>query len=94
MSQILNVKSYDNKTIILDQRQWKHIAYRHPEIAGRVMDIEAVIRYPEWVIERESNIRKCYKYLKNEGKYMMVAVKIMNGEGFIITAYFTAKGER
>ena len=29
--------------------------------------------------------------MKDKKKYLMVAVKTFNGEGFVVTSYFTAK---
>jgi hypothetical protein len=39
----------------------------------------------------DTNVRYYYKYYKNrksKAKYLRVIVKYLNGEGFIITAYF------
>ena len=37
---------------------------------------------------------KFYKFLKAKKKYIMVAVKILNNEGFVITAYQTLKVQK
>lgn len=36
-------------------------------------------------------ITKFYRFLKDKKRYIMVAVKILNHEGFVITAYQTLK---
>jgi hypothetical protein len=35
-----------------------------------------------------------YKYYKENKKYLRVVVKYLNGEGFVITAYFVSNIER
>ena len=90
MSIIFEVMN-DNKIIILTETQWKHIKFRHPEMVNKLYDIEKTIRKPHYKLYFDDNTRKYYKYIKEETKYIMVAIKIINGEGFVITSYLTSR---
>lgn len=90
---IIIILNINNKSIRLTSKQWKHIVYRHPEICNKINEIESTLKFPDY-IKKEENIQKYYKYLKEEAKYMMIAVKILNGDGFVITAYTTRKIQR
>ncbi len=93
MFSILLIKSQDGKLISLNYKQWKHIAYRHPEMSRRLYNIEETIRNPDYIKTSEEKI-KYYKYLKEEKKYVMVAVKVIEYEGFVLTSYLTSKIEK
>jgi len=81
----INIK---NVSIRLTKTQWNHISYRHPEIIQHINEIANTIKYPTYSI-RKGEIIKYYKYIKIYKAYLMIAVKITNGDGFIITAYIT-----
>ncbi len=87
---LLEVKTKDNKTIRLLLNQWKHIIYRHPEMSNKINEIESALVYSDYKKEFINRINY-YKYLKKEKKYIMVAVRVFNGEGIIITTYLTNK---
>lgn len=83
--------SRDGKEIRLTEKQWKHISIRHPEMARNINEIKQAIEGPEFISWQSENVQKFYIYLKSEEKYIMVAVRILNGDGFVITAYKTKK---
>ncbi len=89
---IIIIKTKDRKEIALRDNQWKHIKHRHPEMSNRLNDIEDTIMRPTAVVR--NSVIKFYRFIKNEKKYIMVAVRILNGRGFIITAYLTNKIQR
>lgn len=88
---VMEVKTKDGKTIYLRDVQWKHIKHRHPEMANRLNDIEETIRNPTKIIRHSDRTIKFYRFIKNRREYIMTAVKTLNGEGFVITAYLTKK---
>ncbi len=94
MNTIIKIATRDNLIIKLTKEQWKHIIHRHPEMSNKLTEIEFTLKYPEYKIHYKNNIRKYYKYIKHENKYNMVVVKILNGDGFIITSYLTRKIEK
>ena len=60
-------------------------------MSNRLSRIEDTIINPTARIQHSDETTKFYKFIKDERKYLMVAVKILNGKGFVITAY-TTKG--
>lgn len=88
---IFEVKTRDGKLIRLTEKQWSHIIYRHPEMVKRLNDIEEAISSPTARIQHSDETTKFYKFIKDEKKYIMVAVKILNGDGFVVTAYKTKR---
>ena len=91
MANIFEVKTKDGKLIRLTEKQWFHIKYRHPEIANKLNIIEDAIANPTARIQHSEDTTKFYKFIKGENNYVMVAVRILNGEGFVITAYKTRR---
>jgi len=80
-----------DRIIRLTQAQWSHISYRHPELTGRTNAIRDTLLHPLKIIELNNKKIKYYSYLKEERCFLMVAVRILNHHGFIMTAYFTRK---
>lgn len=93
MGPIFSVTNNDGELIILNYKQWKHIAYRHPEMVNRLYQIENTIKCPDYKKSIGKEI-KCYKYIKEENKYLMVRFRLLNKHGFVITAYTTGKIEK
>lgn len=88
---VFSTEDKNKRKIKLTTKQWKHISYRHPEMADKINEIESAIISPTVQKQYSEEVIKYYKYLKSEKKYLMVAVKLLNSEGFIITAYLTSK---
>jgi len=91
MVNIFEVRTKDGKIIRLAERQWLHIKQRHPEMPNRLDDIEDAITNPTARIQHSEGVTKFYKFMKDENKYIMAAVKILNGDGFVVTAYKTRR---
>ncbi len=60
-------------------------------MATKINEIENAIVNPTARIQYSDETTKFYKSIKDEKKYIMVAVKILNGDGFVITAYKTKR---
>lgn len=91
----MRVISKLGKVISLDQARWKHVL-GHPEMRSQRYRIKQSLVDPDEIrkSERSSDIWLFYKlYAKTPvtQKFMLVIVKLMNGEGFIVTAFFTDK---
>ena len=92
---VLEVHSKLGKVIRLDEDRWKHVV-EHPEMEKQIPKIEETLVGPDEVREsvRMSSIWLFYKFYPNSPvseKYLLVAVKVLDGEGFIVTAFFTDK---
>ena len=79
-----------NRKIRLTKKQWSHITMKHPDLAGKEEEIKQDLENPDLIAQHkfDENMRNYYKYTKKEKAYLLVAVKYLNGEGFVITSYY------
>lgn len=56
-------------------------------------DIKEVVIQPDKIIlsKFRENVVQYYKFNKIKKKYLLVSVKFLNGDGFVITAFYTSK---
>ena len=96
MAWIFEIKDKSGRKIHLSDERWKHITKEHSVLANRMEDIKDVLSNPLSIktSKYDENVRYYYKYHKKLSKYLMVSVKYLNGEGFIITAFYTGKLEK
>jgi len=98
MSVVFEVKWYDGNLIRLTHVQWLHIVFFHPEVEGELDKVEQTLKEPEMVVEgATSDTKVCYKMFRTtpvSKKYLAIVVKILDGEGFIMTSYFTKRIRR
>jgi len=92
---VLEVRSKLGKIVRLDEDRWKHVL-EHLEMKEQIFKIKETLVDPDEVREsvRDSSVWLFYKLYINSPvseKYLLVAVKLLNGEGFIVTAFFTDK---
>lgn len=93
---IFEIIDKTGRYIRLSKERWAHITYHHPEFSDQIKEIKEILKYPITITESDDdpNVRYYYKYYKNlksKSRYMLVAVKYLNGNGFIITSYYTNK---
>lgn len=86
------------KTIRLDENRWDH-ALEHPEMENQIIRVRETVVNPDEVKESayDPSIWLFYKFYNDTPvteKFLLVAVKILNGEGFIVTAFFTDRVKR
>ncbi len=89
---IFEVVDKSGRRIRLTKERWKHIRLEHPEIEDSY-EIEKVLKNPDKILEsdRDESVGWYFTYNKKFGEYLKVAVKYLNGEGYVITAHYTAK---
>ena len=95
MERILEIKDKTGRNVYLTRERYKHIM-KHPEMQNSIDVIEQTVKNPDKTIEYsiEPDIRFYYSHHKNrksKARYLRVVIKYMNGEGFVITAYFVVK---
>ena len=96
MDNIFEVIDKTGRKIRLTNKQWKHIK-KHPHMnENRLDNIINIIKDPPIMrsSEDDQNTKYLYKEFKDmppEEKYLFISVKYLNGEGFIITSFFTNK---
>ena len=93
MPWVIVIEDKSKRKIYLSKERWTHINQHHPEMADYFEEIKETIKNPLKVTtyNYDENTRYYYKYFKDrssQAKYLLVIVKYLNGEGFIITAYF------
>lgn len=81
------------RIIRLTQKQWSHITALespHAYMANWVEQIKETLVKPDKIISSIYDEHKTnyYKYYKQTATYLKVIVKYLNGDGFVITAYF------
>ena len=79
--------SKNNAKIRLTEERWFHISESHDDLAGHTFDVLECIEDPEYIIKGIADeLIACRKY---GNRYLISVYKEYNGEGFVITAYFT-----
>ena len=90
--------NYRGRSIRLTPERWQHIL-GHPEMTGQEERLSETLRESGIVIatKRDPTVQ-CYHRLYEETpvtqKYLMVAVKILDDDAFVITAHFMSKVKR
>ena len=93
---ILKIRDKTGKEIHLSEERWKHIL-KHPQMdENQLENIKRTIINPMIIKfnEDDSSVKYFYtqfKQNKPEEKYLLVAIKYLNGSGFITTSFFTNK---
>lgn len=95
METILEITDKRGKKIRLSKERWKHIL-KHPFMHDQIENIKDTLKRPTTVryFEEDENLLYFYKEFKHRNaseRYLLVSVKYLNGEGFVITSFFTNK---
>jgi hypothetical protein len=93
-----HITSYDGRKIRLTATQRLHIAFFHPEAIVDEHKIQLTLSDPELVAAGVTEDTKIlYRFFAKTpvtSKHLAVVVKHLDGEGFIVTAYFTERAKR
>lgn len=89
---VFKVEDVNGKKVRLTRERWDYINVSHPGI-GNIDELIEVLKRPTAVREsdRDKDVKWLYRFQKEEKLYLLVSVKYLNGEGFIITAHYTKK---
>jgi len=84
------VKTPLYKEIRITKEYWDFVkTVKHPNMEGKEKEIIKTLKDPEF-IRKSNKDERVYLYYKSTGnRYICVACKHLNGEGFIITTYIT-----
>jgi len=78
-------------TVRTTHQYWDLIQRKHPEVIGKEAHVQGCLRQPEQV-RRSMQDRAVYLfYVSQPPYYLVVVVKRLDGEGFIITSYLSDK---
>lgn len=95
MVKLFEIKGKSERIIYLSDERWKHIASKHPDI-NNIEDIKDTIILP-LIIKQDKfdeSLYYYYRFDKQRKRYMMVSVKYLNGEGYILTSFYTKRIRR
>ena len=93
---MFEVVSKFTKRVILSETKYKHICEKHPEVRGELERMKETLVSPQ-TIRRSAYDEKVwlfYRFFRKtpvSAKYLMVAVRLFNAEGLVVTSYFTGK---
>ena len=89
---IFEMKDKSRRLIYLSNERWKHIL-EHKEMHDQVAiaQIKDTLMQPNKIVpdKYDHHVRIYYRYCKDRKEYLAVSVKYLNGEGFIITSFYT-----
>ena len=91
MDSIFEVTDKSGRKIHLARERWNHINNEHPEVAPYLDDIKDALVRPLKTFQHEYDDKLHYYYKdfkQKQPRYLLIIVKYLNGNGFIITAYF------
>ena len=87
MAYIFEINDKTKRFIRLTEERWKHITKEHPEVTD-IEEIKETVKKPFKIKESKydpNHVVWFYRLNKNRKRYLFVAVKYLNGDGFVIT---------
>ena len=90
MGWIFEIIDKSERKIHLSKERWNHVL-KHPEMANQVERIIETLQYPTTILQfhDDPKVHFYFRYYKDRGEYLFISVKYLNGEGFLITSYYT-----
>ena len=91
---IFEVTDKTGRKIHLKKEGWKHITSTsslHAYMANHLEEIKETLIKPDKITKSSNSEYKVnyFKYYKERARYLKAVVKYLNGNGFVIAAYFT-----
>ncbi|MDP3728973.1 MAG: hypothetical protein Q8R18_06005 [bacterium] len=86
---LFEIKEKTGKDIHLSEKRWSHIMKEHPNV--QMEEIKRTIEAPTKVVPSKYDpihVRYYYSFNKLRKQYLLIAVRYLNGHGFVITAYY------
>ena len=89
---IFEVIDKTGRTIRLTKDRWSHIN-AHNFMSDKIEEIKQTLIKPDLIIPHkyDESKRNYYRYDKESKRYLLVAVKYLNGAGYISTSFITRK---
>ena len=92
---IFEVSCKLERKIRLTDIQWVHIKAKHSEVSSEISKITETLQKPDFILycmdDDNYQYYKFYQQTPVTQKHMLVIVKILNGDGFVITAFFVRR---
>jgi len=92
MPRVFETKDKSGRTVYLTDERLAHIL-KHPEMSDQTEQIKDALLQPDKItdVEYDPDVHFYYRYYKERKEYLFVSVKYLNGEGYIITSFYTDK---
>ena len=90
MDFVFEVNDKTGREIRLTSRQWKHILDHGDVDVEDLENVKGALTSPSSLLMQnlDENKGNYYLYKKEKRKYLMIVVKYLNGNGFVITAFY------
>ena len=92
MADIFEIIDKSGRKIRLTKERWEHIL-KHKGMEQRLDDIKETLVNPTAISRHkyDENRRNYYLYYKGRKRYLLVAVKYLNGNGYVSTSFIARK---
>ncbi len=90
MDFVFEIIDKTGREIRLISRQWKHILDHGDVDVEDLENVKGALTSPSSLLMQnlDENKGNYYLYKKEKRKYLMIVVKYLNGNGFVITAFY------
>src|SRR3989344_7834064 len=93
---IFEIVDKTGRRIRMTKRQWRETTLKHSSMSAYLEEIKETLIRPDAITDYslDNNVRYYYKYfkhIKSRNKYLLVIVKYLNGDGFVIKSYFESR---
>ncbi|MBI4450856.1 hypothetical protein HY642_02690 [Candidatus Woesearchaeota archaeon] len=85
---VFAVRDKSGRIIHLSRERWAHVQ-KHPEMSGSVERVKDTLQRPDTILRFEGAVHFYFKHYKDKQQFMFVSARYLNGEGFVITSYYT-----
>ncbi len=91
---MLKLRDVRGRLVRLTDERREHLETNHPEMAGQTPRIVETLREPDTVVRSRIGpgielFYRLYDQSPVSSKYMCVVVKVLSGDNFVVTAYYT-----
>ena len=92
---VFEIDSRLGNKVRLTEVQWAHIRHSHKELDNQIQKMTLTLKEPDSVyhspVEDNYHYFKWFEQTPVTAKYLLLIVKHLNKEGFIITAFFVSR---
>jgi len=87
------IRDYAGRTVRLTAERWQHLV-EHSEMVGQERKLRQTLRAPQTVLTSrlDPTVHLYYRFFRKSpvgAKHLMAAVKMLEQDAFVITAFFT-----
>ena len=95
MSIIFEATTPNGRTLRLTNEGWSHICTVHPELKKELNKVKQTVKTPDLIKQgNRADTFTFYKFFSKtivSPKHLVLVIKYLNIEGFLLTGYFTER---